>query len=281
MAVSSEIIKKIEDFVYQKPRAINEIAHHLNKNWRTADRYIDEIKKNFGTLSTRVFREGTRGALKIVYWSSIDKISHSVFQEQLEEEIIRGRTKYDFSGFDIFQHVTDKNKQAWINKGEDEADAGRLKEFQEILLSAKKQIIFFSGNLSFINLEDKKIDIFKTIEELLKKGISMKIICRIDIAGKENVEKLLSLNFKYGKELIEIHHREQPMRVTIIDDKLINIKEVKEPTGRDRELNKKTFIFYTIKDKDWIEWLSKIFWKMFSSSIDSKKRLEELNKIKI
>ena len=279
--LSPEIIKKIEDFVYSRPRSIQEIAVHIEKNWRTADRYIEEIEKNFGTITTKVFREGTRGALKIVYWSSVDKISHSVFQEQLEAEIIKGRTKYDFAGFDIFQYVPDKNKSAWIKKGENEVKAGRLKEFEELLLSTKKQILFFSGNLSFINYDDGKVNIFSILEKLVKKGIIIKVICRVDISGKENVEKLLSLNFKYGKELIEIHHREQPLRATIIDNKVFNLKEIKEPTGRDKELNKKTFIFYTINDKEWVEWLSKIFWKMFSSSINTNKRLQEMNKIKI
>jgi len=278
--LSSEIIKKIEDFVYSKPRSIQEIAGYIKKNWRTADRYVQEIEKNFGTISTKVFREGTRGALKIVYWSAVEKISHSVFQQQLEEEIMTGKTKYDFSGFDIFQHIQEKNKSAWIKKAEDEVKADRLKDFEELLLQAKKQILFFSGNLSFINLNDGKIDMFKVLENLVKKGISIKVICRVDLVGIENVKKLLSLNFKYGKEIIEIHHRAQPLRITIIDNRLFNIKEIKEPTGREHELKKKTFIFYTIKDKEWVEWISRIFWKMFSSSVRAEKRLEEMNKLK-
>lgn len=278
--LSPQIIKKIEDFVYKQPRSVQEIADHLNKNWRTADRYTREIEENYGTLSTKVFREGTRGALKIIYWASIEKISHSIFQEQLEQLILSGRTKYDFSGFDIFQHISKDKKNAWIKKGKDESDAGRLEEFEELLLQAKKQILFFSGNLSFINFDDGKTNVFKVLEELVKRGIGMKIICRVDVGGIENVKKLLSLNFKHKKQLIEIHHREQPLRITIIDNKLFNMKEIKEPTGRSHELSKKTFIFYTIKDREWIDWLSKIFWKMFSSSIDANKRLEEMNKIK-
>jgi len=50
--------------------------------------------------------------------------------------------------------------------------------------------------------------------------------------------------------------------------------------GKIHELDKKLFIFYTIKDKEWVEWLSKIFWNMFSSSVDSSKRLEEIQKLK-
>jgi hypothetical protein len=276
----NEEIKKIEDFVYAKPRSISEIAEHIRKNWRTADRYVAEIEKSFGTIMTRVFREGTRGALKIVYWASIEKISHSVFQEQLEKDIFAGRKKEDFSAFDIFQHIESKEKRFYIKEGENEIKLGKLADFTDLLRQAKKQVLFFSGNLSLINFKDKKEDIFKTIEELVKKGISIKVVCRIDLAGIDNIQKLLSLNFKYGKELIEIHHREQPLRVTIIDNNIANMKEIKLPTGREKELNKKVFIFYTIKDKDWVEWLSKIFWKMFSSSVDSSKRLSELKKLK-
>jgi len=274
-----QTIKDIEDFVYPRPRSIQEIAHHIQKNWRTADRYIEEIKKNFGTLSTRVFREGTRGALKIVYWSSVEKVRYSAFQDQLEKLIMTGRTKYDFSGFDIFQHVKEDNKEAWTKIGKNEVDAGRLIEFKELLIKAERQILFFSGNLSFINFKDETANIFEVLEELVKKGISMKVVCRVDVAGRKNIEKLLSLNYKYGKELIEIRHREQPLRISVIDDKLINIKEMKEPTGRVHELDNKIFTFYTIKDKEWADWISRIFWKMFSTSIDAKKRIEQMDKI--
>lgn len=277
--LNPEIIKKIEDFVYSKPRSIQEIAQHINKNWRTADRYIQDIEKNFGTITTRVFREGTRGALKIVYWASVEKISSSVFQEQLEEQIMRGKTKYEFSAFDMFQHIADKNKKAKIEEVISE-ESTTLDELSEFLLNTKKQLIVFSGNLSFINFKDKKIEILKIIEQLIKKGVTMKVICRVDVAGIENVKKLLSLNFKYGKEVVEIRHREQPLRAMISDNKIMRIKEVKEPTGREHELRKKIFIFYTFKDKDWVEWLSRIFWKMFSFSVNAKKRLEEMNKLK-
>ena len=141
--LSSEIIKKIEELVYSKPRSIQEISQHIKKNWRTADRYITEISKEFGTVETRTFRGGTRGALKIVYWSAVEKISKSVFQEQLEENIFKGKIKDDFAGFDIFQHVEDNKKDAWVKKGLDEVEAGRLIEFKKLLLKAKKQILFF------------------------------------------------------------------------------------------------------------------------------------------
>ncbi|VVB79592.1 Uncharacterised protein [uncultured archaeon] len=278
MVLNNVEIKKIEDFIYSKPRSIQEIAEHLDISWRTADRYIDEIQKDYGTVSTRVFREGTRGALKIVFWSSVEKISSSIFQEKLEEDIMRARRKEDFSAFDIFQHVPDKSKSAEIQKAIKEEDTD-IENLAKFLSSAEKQILIFSGNLSFTNLKNKKYDLLEVLDKLVKKGISIKIVCRVDLAGRENIEKILALNFKNGKELIEIHHKEHPIRAFIVDGKLFRIKEIKEPTGRTHELDKKIFIFYTIKDKDWTEWLSKIFWKIFSQSIDANKRLEELKKI--
>ena len=274
------MIKKVEDFVYLKPRSIQEITQHIGKNWRTADRYIEEIIREYGTLDKRVFREGTRGALKIVYWASVEKVSHSIFQKQLEKEIMQKSGKEDFAAFDVFQHVPKKDKKAWVQSGGDEAKLGKLGKFEELLLTAKKQILFFSGNLSFINYKYKDVDIFKTLEKIVKKGVSIKVVCRVDLTGVENIKKLLSLNFKYGKDLIEVRHREQPLRVTVIDKAVINMKEIKKPTGREKELNKKLFIFYDIKNKDWIEWISKIFWKMFSGSIDASRRLEEMEFLK-
>ena len=273
--LDNKTIKIIEDFVYSKPRSIQEIAKHVGKNWRTADRYIHQIEKEFGTLTTRTFREGTRGALKIVYWASVEKVSNSVFQEELEKQIILAKKKEDFSSFDIFQHISEKRKKVTI----EEREGDNIDELKKRLMTAKKQLLIFSGNLSFINLKNKKIDVLGELEELVKKGVSIKVLCRVDLAGKDNVEKLLSLNYKYGKELVEIRHAEQPLRAIIYDESLATIKEVKEPTGRINELNKKIFIYYGFKDKEWIIWLRRIFWKMFSKSVDSHKRLQEIDKI--
>jgi len=277
--LDSNITKKIEDFVYIKPRSIQEIAEHLDKNWRTADRYVDEIQKDFGTLSTRVFREGTRGALKIVFWASVEKISSTVFQQELEEQIMSSNHKEQFSSFDIFQHVPDKNKKVIVENVINE-NSTNLIELEQLLKSAQKQVLFFSGNLSFVNLKYKDATMMNVLEELVKRGVSIKIICRVDITGKENIEEVLALNFKHGKEMIEIKHKEHPLRAIVIDNKIIRLKEVKEPTGKIKELDKKTYIFYTIKDKEWAEWLSKIFWKMFNSSVGAKKRLDEMKFLK-
>lgn len=277
--LNSEVVRKIEEMVYEKPRSVAEIAEKLKKNWRTADRYVEEIVAERGSLGRRIFREGTRGALKIVYWASVEKASSSVFQEELEELIMRGRTKWDFSCFDIYQHVEAKKKDVWIGKGKDEADARRLKSFVDLLKGAKKQILFFSGNLSFVNFSDKDINVFDVLDELVERGVSIKVLCRVSIDGEANIRKILSLNSKYGKELIEVRHREHPLRVSLIDGKVISLKEVVLPMDREKELKRKTFIFYTIRDAKWGEWLGKIFWKMFMGSVGSGKRLKELESL--
>jgi len=275
--LNTEVIKKIESFVYQKPRSIQEVAQYIGKNWRTANRYIEEIEKNFGTISTKVFREGTRGALKIVYWSSVDKASHSVFQERLEKQILTARAKEEFSPFDIYQYIPENKKKVFTDDNEEDT----LPEFRSFLLGAQKQILLFSGNLSFINLQNKNKDFISVFDELAKKKVNIKVLCRVDLVGRENVEKMLSLNSKHGHEYIEIHHAEHPLRAAIIDGRLIRLKEIARPSGKRKELGKTLLLYYTIKDKEWAEWLAKIFWKIFSSSLDANKRLQELNKIRV
>jgi len=203
----------------------------------------------------------------------------SVFQEVLAKQITYLKQKNDFSAFDIYQHVPSKSRKATVESVDSE-DKTDLEELADYIRSTKKQLLIFSGNLSWINLKNKKSDIFPLIETLAKKNISIKILSRVDPAAMKNVEKMLALNFRHGKENVEIRHTEQPLRALISDGKLIRIKEIKEPTGRINELNKKTFIFYTIKDKSWVEWLSKLFWHIFSNSIDARKRVDELKKLR-
>ena len=209
----------------------------------------------------------------------VENFSGTVYQEELEKRIYEGRNKGDVSSFDIYQFVDDDKKKVWTKRGIDESDAGRLKEFTDVLELAEKQVLFFSGNLSFINFKDATANIFKTLEKLIKRGVSIKVLCRVDFAGLENIKKLLSLNYKYGKSLIEIKHREHSLRATIVDDKLINLKDFRDSTGRKHELKKQLFIFYEITDKEWVRWLTRIFWNIFNKSISADRRLEELEKV--
>jgi len=277
--LDNNVVNIIESFVYSKPRTVQEIAQHIDKNWRTADRYVDEIEKSYGTISTRVFRGGTRGALKIVFWSSVEKIRGTVFQDKLEQQILFARAKEQFSAFDIYQYVNDKDKKAILEKTsiKEELDDNGIIDF---VLQAKKQLLIFSGNMSFINMYSKKTTMIKALDSLIAKGVIIKILCRVDLVGKQNIEKMLELNFKHGKELVEIRHQEQPLRAFVVDNTMLRIREIKEPTGKIHELDKRITIYYELHDKEWSAWIGKLFWKMFSNSIDANKRIIELNKLK-
>jgi len=175
--------------------------------------------------------------------------------------------------------VDDKNKRAIIEK-ESPHEEQDNNDLMDTLSKAKKQLLIFSGNMSFINMYNKKTTMLKLLDSLVAKGVTIKILCRVDLVGKNNIEKVLELNFKYGKELVEVRHQEQPLRAFIVDNDMIRIRDIKEPTGKINELKQKVTIYYEIRDKDWCSWLSKIFWKMYSNSIGADKRISELNKLK-
>ena len=91
---------------------------------------------------------------------------------------------------------------------------------------------------------------------------------------------MLSINKRIGHDTVEIRHCYQPLRANITDDKVAVFKEVLDPKDYARgELKRKLYILYYIYDEDWIEWLQKVFWHLFRSSIDAKKRMEELKLI--
>lgn len=276
--LNQEIVKTIEEFVYLQPRSILEVSEHIKKNWRTADRYVEEISSEFGNIKTKTFRGGTRGALKLVYWNLNEKLSKNVLQQEIENKIFASSKKEDFSAFDLYEQIDEKNKKVTVENVPDETKTN-LYELRDLLDSTKKQILLFSGNLSWLNLKNKNINFLKSLEILINRGVKIKVICDVNLSGKENIEKLLSLNFKTQKDAVEVRHRKQPLRGIIFDDKKFRIKEVVEPTGKINELNKKLFLYYTIQDKNWTEWITKIFYKMFRNGVSAEKRIRELDKI--
>ncbi len=66
-----------------------------------------------------------------------------------------------------------------------------------------------------------------------------------------------------------------------ISEKFRQLREKKDPEYYTQgELKKKIEIFYNIFDKEWIDWLQKVFWKMFSTAMPAEKRLKEIVLIK-
>ena len=283
MVLSTQTTKKICDFVLSKPRTVQEISELIKKNWRTAERYVERIEEETGSISTRVFRGGTRGALKIVYWNHIDVMESTSFQGELFEKIMQGRRKPDFSPFDIYQFVSSKKKKVFIEDVSGINPETQINEEQDIigfLKQASKKILVFSGNLSWITAKQGDKKVMDTLRELTDRNVSIKIVSRISMIGADNAKKLMTLNKYSGKELIEVRHRYQPIRAMIVDNKVARFREVREPGYYDPgELDKKIEIFYEIYDKDWVDWLQKVFWKMFSNALPAQKRITEIEKI--
>lgn len=275
--LTTEISKKINDFVYIKPRTVDEIAKHIQKNWRTANSYVDRIAEEQGTLSVRIFREGTRGALKIVHWNNIEKIHSTALQEKLFRKIEAGRKKEDFSPSEIFQYIDEKKKNLRIISDEEYWSKKNFDDFANFLRSAQKQIFFFSGNLTLINHSYKDEIILDVIEELAKRRVSIKILTRVELAGLENINKVLAINERLGREAIEIRHCYHPLRATIVDNRSFRLKEIFDPNDYSKnELKEVICVLYEAFDKEWTEWLQKIFWNMFSTSIPAEARIKNL-----
>jgi hypothetical protein len=190
-----------------------------------------------------------------------------------------GKHKKDFSPFNIYQHVHKRKKHAFAEQLEEEHVTAN-QDLAGLLRSAKNQILLFSGNLSWANFKQGNVDLVNVFEELAKRKVSIKILTRVEIDGFKNIKRFLDINSRLGKDTIEIRHREQPLRAVIVDNKVVSLKEIKDPKDYHKsELKKKTFIFYRITDRDWIEWLHKVFWNMFSSSVSAEERMNEIEKI--
>jgi len=275
--LTKDVIQKINEFVYSKPRSIHEIAKLISVNWRTANRYVEKISKEEGTITTRIFREGTPGALKIVFWNNIEKLHASEVQERLFRQIELGKTKEDFSPSEIFQFVDKKRKKMKILSKKQYYSSSNFKDFIDRLSGTDRQNLFFSGNLTFSNYKYGNNSALKVLEKLGEKKISSKILTRVELAGIENIKNVLSINKRIGYDAVEIRHCYQPLRATITDDKVAVFRESLDPKNYAKgELKQKMYILYYIYDEDWIEWLQKIFWNLFRSSIDARKRIEEL-----
>jgi hypothetical protein len=275
--LDSKLIKKICDFIYIKPRSIQEIAVHIQKNWRTADSYVDKIITEQGTLSVRTFREGSRGALKIVYWNNVEKIHSNDFQERLFKKIEIAKDKKDFSPFDIYQYVDPGSRRAFLEE-QSEYTVTSKQDLISAMRQSEKQLLIFSGNLSWVNaVQDKKkiIDIF---EELASRNISIKVLCQVNLESIKNIQKLLELNHKLHKNIIEIKHCEQPFRAFVVDDTFARFKESRN-MEMSKKNNNKTYIFYEISDSEWVEWIQKVFWNLFRTSISAENRIKDIESI--
>ncbi len=276
MVLDNKTQKKINEFVYSKPRTIQEISLLIQKNWRTANNYVEKISQETGLISTRIFRGGTRGALKIVYWNNIEKVHSSQVQERLFKQIESGRIKQDFSPLEIYQYVDEKKRDAFIEYRTDCTKAVN-QNIIDFLCKTEKQLLHFSGNISWIIMTEKGKKLIDVAEELARRNVSIKVLSRVEVPGIENVKKLLAINQRVGRDIIEIRHCHQPLRGFIIDDKEARFREEKDPAIYQKgELKGELGLFYEIFDNEWVEWLQKVFWNLFRTSIPAEKRIKDL-----
>lgn len=279
MVLTLDTTNKIKEFIYIKPRTVQEIAQFIKKSWRTTNSYVERIAQETGEVSIRTLREGTRGAVKIVYWNNIEKIHHTQAQERLYKQIELGKNKTEFSPFDIYQYVDKNKRNSFFEEQEDNALTVKH-DLKGTLLKSQKRLLIFSGDFSWANLTQEGKSFLDIFEDLARNDITIKILARVDVNSYKNIQKIYDLNAKIGKERIEIRHCEQPLRAFIIDNKLAKFKEIRDYEDYYKNSQSKTYIFYEIYDEHWIEWLEKVFWNLFRISISAKQRFEDLKTIK-
>lgn len=281
MVLTLEQVKSIKEYVKQKPRTVNEISDLLGVNWRTADRYIDKIMETTGTLSVRTFREGTRGALKVVYWSGLESRSFTDLQEELYRKIERGIFKQDFSPFEIYQYIDGSKKNAFSEQKTDDIKVFYAQQkINELLNKAEKDLYCFSGNLSWVNLIEEEVEALKIVEKLASKGVNIKVLCRVNFQGLENIEAMVKINEMLGREAIEMRHVYHPLRGFVLDKKIARFRERVYPSETGL-LKNELAVYYELYDEDWIDWLQKVFWKLYQKGVPVKRRLEELKTVRL
>lgn len=270
--MDNEIRQKILDLVHSRPRAIAEISDAIKKNWRTADRYVEQLVKE-DLINVHVFRKGGRGAIKVAYWPTSITTTPSAVKSFLLQRILNGVKRDDFSPLDIVQHVAPQKRKTIAISKETYHGQENLADFLNSLNKAENQILFLSGNLSFIDLGNNPKVFFDLFSRKLRAGVNLYFLTRADYSNDKVIHQLLQLNNSSNKGKAYVRYTQQPLRCTIVDEKEFSIKEIIIST----EIND-TFVYY-VYDEQWIKWMIDIFWYMWHGSIDAGKRLDVLGSL--
>lgn len=272
-------IKLINEQVYKEPRTVKEISVLLKVSWITANKYILYLIEKYGILRLKVFKGGTRGALKIVYWNNTEGVKSGTAQQILFDKIKLGKSKKDFSPFDIYHLIDEEKRKAIleIRKSEEEV---KNQDIVNTFRAARRQVFIFSGNLSFVNLIDRNNKIIDLLTELARRKINIKIICKVDLASINNIDKVLAINKALGYDAIDIKHCEQPLRGFIVDDKIFSLREEKNKSEyKEGEMAYDIGLIYEIYDKDWIEWMERVFWNIYNNGLPIEQRMKDLQSL--
>lgn len=272
MPLSKKEEKQILDLVRKEPVTIQAVANTIDKNWRTADKYVKKISRQTGLIDLKVFREGTRGALKIVYWNALEPERNDSYQQRLFETIKNSKRKQDFSPLSIYQFVADDEREAYKEEEEHPEDSPIY--FSTVFQEAEETIKIFSGNLSWASENE---DMIRCLKDRAEDGISVKILSRVDLTNQDVVEELLVKNATLKKDMIEIKHCEMPVRGVLVDDELV-LKEVYTEELYP-EMDKDYYTWYRIKEGYWTRWMERVFWHFWETSVDAKKRLDAIKTV--
>ncbi|MFH0714380.1 MAG: hypothetical protein V1847_02185 [Candidatus Diapherotrites archaeon] len=228
----------------------------------------------------KVFRAGTKGAVKVVYWNYGDSVQSDEIRSRLFEKIRLLSDKNLFDPLEIFQHVSPTKGNARVEYYTDplvEPNKGLSAFFKKV----NEGLLCFSGNLSWINVKEGSNPLTRAFERMLERGVSVKILCRIDVATLKNLHKIESLMRRFPKQ-VEIRHCHQPLRGFVADGKLVRLKEEKAKNiFKAKELEKDVRVFYEFSDEVWTQWLEQVFWYLFRHSIEYEKREKLLEKFLI
>ncbi len=274
--LSKEDSQTILALVKKEPCLIQDLARALDKSWVTTESYVNQISRDTGLIKTKAFRQGTRGAIKIVYWNYAEATQDSEVRAKLFERIKLTSDKTDFDPLEIFQFVNPAHSRAFV-----EPFFSNTPELQQKLIrffdSVKDELLVLSGNLSF--LRDKPV--LDAFVDLVSRGVRTKVVCRVDLASVDTLKRIDFLLSKYP-DRIEIRHSRQPVRGFIADQKIVRLKDEKRKSQyKESELENDLIIFYEIFDSTWVNWFSNVFWYLYRTSLNYHDRLKTLENLKI
>lgn len=273
MVLETDTVETIQRFVQQRPRAMQEIADKVDVSWRTADRYVKQIATEEGTIDVHTFREGTRGALKIVYYRTADQTHTSQFKELLAQQIQSGREKTDFSPFDVYQAVDQEKREAFMEQ-QTQDESSVKQDLTGALRQAEEEILIFSGDLSWANITQDGTALRDVFAELGRHGVTIKILGTVDVHSKENTENLLSVNTRIGSDMVQVRHHRQPLRAFIVDSTFARFKERKTEAAQED-----MYVFYEIREREWVDWIRTVFHNLYRGALPAEQRLQDLETI--
>ena len=198
----------------------------------------------------------------------------------LLQRIINGRNKGDFSVLDVVQNINQEKRKVSYLSNDYYHSQKNISEFWASLKKAKNQILFLSGNLSFTDIGNKYKEFIELIRSIVKQGVKIFILARVDISDMNKIKELLAINKSGYSGTINIRYAHQPLRCTIIDENTCFLKEnVDFYTSTPNKDHQSATFIYTLTEQEWVEWLAKVFWHLWHGSIDAERRLMVLEEI--